>query len=347
MRVWLDALTPKQARLMTSIYRELQEEHELLVTCRSYAETEEMFLKSGVQFISLGEYGGGDLAGKLISYVERAQALLEIVSNFNPEVLISLSSPEAVRVAFGLGIKIFSLNDTPHAEHVCRLTLPLSDRIIFPEAIPPEHLIRAGACPPALIPYKGVDEVAWMKNVEPSKERPFGEDVVIIRPEESMASYLRSGLLGEVEKVIPICLKKGYRVVVFPRYPEQRKVFVRRFGDSIAVPDRIPDLAPHYHGFTMVITGGGTMAREAALAGTPAISIFPLDVKLYVNDYLAAKGFPIWRFKSGEKAIPLIEEILDDPNSFRVDVTDLLNEMEDPSSIVRRLLMYEDCRAWS
>ncbi|MGC9020659.1 MAG: DUF354 domain-containing protein [Candidatus Methanodesulfokora sp.] len=340
MLIWLDALTPKQARLMAEIAEFLEKRGEnILITCRRYAETEQMLEIKGLSYISIGGYGESRLE-KLVNYADRMIKLIEIVRERKPDILISFSSPEATRVAFGLGIKAVTINDTPHAFHVCRLTFPLSWRIIHPAAVPEELYLMNWACKESLVSYNGVDEVAWMRKAKPKEEEleklGIKGDFVIIRPEESKASYLRDET--DISTIIDVAVKMGYYVILMPRYEDQREYYSRKYGSSVKIPSYPPDAPSIYFFSSLVVTGGGTMSREAALAGTPSISIFPLNVPLYVNDYLSKMGYPLWRFYSARDAVPLVKEILSSPNRYKKDVRDLVKQLESPVEAVERVM---------
>ncbi len=341
--IWLDALTPKQARLCASIYKELKSEGlDVLVTAREYAETLQVLELEGVPYRRVGKYGGASKVSKLISYAVRAQELVREVEKLGVNVLISLSSPSAVRVAFGLGIPSITLNDTPHAFHVGRLTLPLSTRIISPLAVPKDELIKLGAEEEKIVQYDGVDEVLWVRSCKPDPNvlKNIGvqekELLVILRPPEEKAAYLSRSHMWKYPDLIRFILKKGAKVVLFPRYPEQRKIAEKIEG--LIVPKKALDTLSLYSYSSLVITGGGTMAREASMLGTPSISLFPLDYPLYVNEYLRKKGFPIYRFRKVEEAIPLISEMLENPESYRINTRPILNELESPSEPIKTIL---------
>ena len=341
--VWLDALTPKQARLCSSIYNELREEgFNLFVTARDYAETLQILELEGVPYRAVGRYGGASKSEKLIAYASRAQKLVNEVNSIELCALISLSSPSAVRVAFGLGIPAITLNDTPHAFHVGRLTLPLSTRVISPLAIPRRELIRLGAEEDSIMQYDGVDEVAWVRFHNPNpnvlKELGLEQDdlFVIVRPPEEKAAYLSNLSLGGFSDLINFIVSKGAKVILFPRYPDQRRLAEKVNG--VVIPRRATDTLSLYSYSSMIITGGGTMAREGSMLGIPSISLFPLDYPLYVNDYLREKGFPIYRFRRYEDALPLISRILEHPEDYRVNTRRLLIDMESPLEPIKSAL---------
>ncbi|MCD6348461.1 MAG: DUF354 domain-containing protein [Candidatus Korarchaeota archaeon] len=336
MRVWLDVTTPKQARLMASIAKWLGCSY--LITSKGLRESVELLEKLNVRFSKVGRYATGGLRDKLLAYAERVSSLLDIVLNFKPDVLISFSSPEAVRVAFGLSIKAVTMNDTPHSYHVARLTFPLSWRVVYPEAIPRGEMIRLGASEEVLTSYGGVDEVAWVKEFLKTHEQGERTFSVFIRPEESCASYLL-GKDGSIAlNLIKDVLEIGAEVLVKPRYPHQREAIERKYGDKVRIVEEAVDTLTLFSQLSLVITGGGTMAREAALLGTPSISTFPLNVRLHVNDYLQERGFPIWRAYKLEDAREIVRAILKDPDRFVVDTRRIVEDLEDPRVVIGRLL---------
>lgn len=335
MRIWLDAITPKQARLMSSIAKSIGGDY--VITVKGYSESVDILRKLNVKFIEVGRYSPRNLREKLIYYADRVRLLTEFAIEYKPDFLISFSSPEAVRVAYGLSIRPITMNDSPHSYYVGRLTLPLSWRVIHPAAIPKDEMIKLGASEDSLVPYNGVDEVAWVKD-RLENGVSFSRDFkVFVRPEESGASYML-GRGGFSLKLIEVIVECGAEVIVKPRYEEQAKIIKEVYGNGVTVLESTVDTLDLFSKVAMVVTGGGTMARESALLGTPSLCVFPLDIKLYVNDYLRDMGFPIWRARSYEEAASIIRAILRDPDSHVVDTRSLLRNLEDPRNVIRRVL---------
>ncbi len=333
MKIWFDVITPKQARLMASIARYLEERgYETLITSKGYRETRWVLNSLGVRYREVGAYGE-DLVSKLINYADRVRELALIVHKEAPDYLVSFSSPEATRVAFGLGIKVINMNDTPHAVHVAKLTFPLTWRLVFSKAIPEELLLSLGASKESLVPYDGVDELAWLKEVEIKEER-FDEFTVFVRMEESKASYLLHLQGSPNIRVIERLAELGVRVLAMPRYESQAE-FLKGLDVEVLSPGDTVKLFQKVH---VVITGGGTMAREAALLGTPAISTFPLDVPLYVNVYLRERGLPVWRIRSPDDVVKKVLELKDNYRDYREVAARVREEMEDPREVICRLL---------
>jgi len=222
-------------------------------------------------------------------------------------VAISFSSPEAARVAFGLGIPHYCVSDSPHAEAVCRLTIPLSEKLFTPWVIPSYAWNRYGIRPRDVVRYRALDPIVWIS----SKNNPKALDelnldltkpVVVIRTSEEFAAYLSDRSTARVSTTMDIVanildLSNGeMQLVVLPRYDEQGEKFRKRFGTRIIVPQHVIDGVSLLRASSVFIGGGGTMSAEAALLGVPVISYYPGD-QTFVEKFLVKYG--------------LIERILD------------------------------------
>ena len=137
MKIWFDILTPKQIMFFKPAINILQKQgHEVLCTSRNYREANELSRLMGLNLLMIGNHGGSDLFDKLFQSSKRIMELAKIISKFSPNLVISFSSPEASRVSFGLGINHIGFNDSPHAEAVARLTIPLLTKLFSPSVIP-------------------------------------------------------------------------------------------------------------------------------------------------------------------------------------------------------------------
>ena len=96
--------------------------------------------------------------------------------------------------------------------------------------------------------------------------------------------------------------------IVFPRYPIQEKIIRGKFNENVIIPERAVDTLSLSYYADLSITGGATMAREAAAIGTPGISYFPRA--LDVLDYIAKLGIPLYNEHQLEGAIEQTRKIL-------------------------------------
>ncbi len=315
MRALFDALTPKQARIAALLKREGLD---LIITCREYYHVRDMLELYSVNYICIGKYGETPYE-KLVEGLRRQLELVELMKSLDG--VLSFPSPDAVRTAFGLGKKSVVLNDTPHAFHVNSLTIPLSEYLIAPAAIPLEAW--RPYCPKRIETFDGLFEYMWISRHKPNigTIRRLGLEpgrYVVFRPEEAKAAYYRWDNSELRRKLVDVVRELGYVVVNVPRYDDQvieGAVNLTRAVDHL-------DLA--YYA-AAVITGGMTMATEAALMGTPALSYFP--ERLYIDTYLITKGAPLYRCARFDECVGELRKALESGKAEPL-------KLEDPSKLI-------------
>jgi predicted glycosyltransferase len=236
-----------------------------------------------------------------------------------PDLAISHQSVELCRVSFGLRIPIILTADTPYADTVNRLTIPLADTLVVSEALPERFFENFGGA--NVIQFKGVDEVAWVRDFVPTRKFNFEKPLIAVRQMESKASYALEKT-DLTEKLAKKLTSLG-NVLFLPRYDFRERKGLRimkGFVDSL-------NLAAHAD---LVINMGGTMAREAALLGTPSIVISTFTGS-YVNDYVTRRGFPLFTIDSS-KVMSYAKRYV----GRKWDVKKRLDELENPVDIIEK-----------
>ena len=132
MKIWIDILTPKQLLFSEPIVERLEKKHDILCTSREYHEVSKLSKIRHFKLIFVGKHGGKDKKSKLKASIERIEKLSNRIKKFEPDLVISFGSPEAARISFGLGIKHIMFCDSPHANAVMKLTLPLIQKLLIP-----------------------------------------------------------------------------------------------------------------------------------------------------------------------------------------------------------------------
>ena len=337
MRVWVDMNTPKQVLFLGRLADELEGRgFEVLRTARGFREVKQLLRLEGIEAIVVGGYGGPTLEGKLKASLWRASRLARIVDEWRPRVAISFSSPEAARVAFGLGIPHLCVNDSPHSEAVARLTIPLSHTLYTPACIPKEAWTRYGIEEDRVVQYRAVDPVAWLRRMRLAR-RARRRPLVVARVEEEQASYYPGGA-RVAEAVRRVAGRVDVDVVVLPRYHGQVSRLREELRGVARVPGRVVDARRLLSEAHLFIGGGGTMTWEAALMGVPSISMTPIK-GLYVEDYMVRLGL-VRRAESVEEAVELaisilsrVEEEVERQGRLAARV---MGEMEDPVEVIAR-----------
>lgn len=351
MKVWFDILTPKHVLFFEPLYRELAREgHELLITTRKYREAVEALQLKRLRFQIVGEHGGSTKIGKLVASGTRVVKLARLIEDWGPDSAISFSSPEAARVAFGLGIPHVVGNDSPHSWRVARLSIPLSRYVCSPWLIERRVWLSFGARPDGIATYRALDAAAWLKRHKPNpavlKQLSLRRDspIILLRTEESYASYLegkasdRAPVIGPVVDEI-LKLELDAQIVISTRYGRQAPVLRHRFGTKVKVVDHIIDSTSLLHYSSMFIGSGGTMTVEAALLGKPAVSCFPGPKVLYL-DWLERQGVIRTILSPRKIAKMVVDTIGTDSNRHQTTGLGarLLQRMEDPIRVVSRVV---------
>jgi predicted glycosyltransferase len=274
VKIWYDACTGKHVRYGAAIARRLRKSgHEVIFTTRKHPDTIALARIVGEKPIVVGKYRPATLNSRLEASANRIIQFSKLFRDNPPDVAISHQSVELCRTAFGLGVPIILTADTPHAKAVNKLTIPFARTLVVSEALPKRFLRYY--CPDSIIQFKGVDEVAWIKDLKPPKTSDLKKLLIVVREFETKAAYAH----GTVDRTSEIVKKlEAFGTVILLKRYSGKKEFV--------------DSARIVANADLVVSAGGTLAREAALQGVPSIVASKLG-RTYVNKYLARKGFPI------------------------------------------------------
>jgi len=273
--------------------------HKVFQVSRKYREVMDLLRLKELEAKIIGEHGGKELAGKLKASARRILELASYFEEIDPEMAVSFSSPEMARVSYGLKVPHICINDSPHAEAVARLTIPLSTKLLGPKMIPKKAWIRYGISADRIKQYNALDPWAWLKDFTPERRviQELGlsdsKPILTFRPEEEFAAYLLGKTHGKtriIQVMRQILSERGdIQIVAIPRYMEQIEALRQSMKDKIVVCDSSID-GPSLLSYTSIfIGGGGTMTAEAALLGVPTFSCYPEEPFIILR-YLVRKG---------------------------------------------------------
>src|SRR5690348_436863 len=226
-------------------------------------------------------------------------------------------------------IKHVAFSDSPHAEAVMRLSVPLVQKLLIPWVIPKNEFVRYGISKKDIIHYKAIDAAVIVR--ERSRIERIDVDrtkkTIVIRPEESEAAYI----LGKTESdsiIYEISKKdKLYNIIVLARYAIQKKRLKEKFGKKVTIMDKVVDGKSLLSITDLFIGSGGTMTAESALMGIPTISYDAAPN--YIEKYLVRIGLAK-RETNPKKISVLINKMLNDNKDSKKKARMVLNSMEDP-----------------
>ena len=251
---------------------------------------------------------------------------------FKPDLVISFGSPEAARISFGLGIKHIMFCDSPHANAVMRLTLPLIQKLLIPYIIPKKEFSKYGISEKNIVQYKAIDAVVTMKRETNEKiASPFknnNKKNILIRVEEEEAAYT-----SKSSKIIPIIQKiandyKDENIIVLGRYTKQILNLQKAVGNKVKIIKMSFDGKYLLKNTDIFIGSGGTMTAESALMGVPTISYNA--VPNIVEKFLVKK-YLIKRETNPSKISNHIKKIFElNGNQSQKRAEKIVTQMEDP-----------------
>ena len=332
MKIWIDILTPKQLLFSEPIIEKLGQKHDILCTSREYNEVKKLAKIRHFDLIFVGKHGGGDKKSKLKASIERIEKLSKKIKKFEPNVVISFGSPEAARISFGLGIKHIMFCDSPHANAVMKLTLPLIQKLLIPYVIPKKEFSKFGINEKDIVQYKAIDAVVTIqRKINQNIISPFknnNKKNILIRVEEEEAAYT-----SKSSKIIPIIQKiandyKDENVIVLGRYIQQIINLQKIMGKKIKVLKMSFDGKYLLNDTDVFIGSGGTMTAESALMGIPTISYNA--VPNIIENFLVKKSL-VKRETNPKKVSNEIKRIFvrkNDENQKRAKK--VVKQMEDP-----------------
>jgi len=325
MKVWYDACTGKHVRYGVAIAKRLRTlGHEVILTTRKHPDTLALAGLLKENFITVGRYDPTSRLSRLRQSLKRQILFCKMFEENMPDVAISHRSVELCRVAFGLGIPNISTHDTVHAEAINRLTMPLVDFLVVSNALPKRSVEGFGI--KKIFRFDGVDEVAWMRDFKPKVKYEYERPLIVVRELETKAVYAERK--EDLTRILAKKLTSLGNVLFLPRYKRQPE-------KGLIVPKEFVDSASLVSQADLVVSAGGTIAREATLQGVPAI-VVPLFGRLHVNEYLSKKGFPIFSV-SYDKVFDYGRRLLGN----RWNVRNLLESLENPVDVIERVIKEE------
>ena len=312
--------------------KKLGKTHKVLCTSRQYREVTRLAKMRKIRLILVGKHGGAEKDSKLKVSLEREVMLSKLIKKYSPNLTISFCSPDAARISYGLGIKHIAFCDSPHAEAVMRLSIPLIDRLLIPWIIPKREFTKYGITQNKIISYKAIDASIIVKNKTRTFKKVLKLDkkkTLLIRPYESEAAYAPK----KEQKMISIIQKisnefTDHNVLLLARYSSQIKKLKNKLGKKIIVLDHVVDNNEIFSLTDVFIGSGGTMTAEAALRGIPTISYNAIPN--IVENYLVKKGL-VKREVNPDKIVLLIRKLLNtNRDLIKKKAKSELKTMEDP-----------------
>jgi predicted glycosyltransferase len=287
--LWVDLANTPQVHVLVAIVRELRG-YSIYVTGFKRGETAELMRMYGLN----GEVFGSDNYNPLLkslSFASRTFRLLykapraKVLLSFENAMPIPAGKLREIKTILMLDNDLKLIGKKPLFQKIESRIKKMADIVMIPkvaEDIFSEYFEN-------VVAYPGYKEHIYIADFQPDpdflRQIPF-EEYVVLRPESLTSLYVLHNK-SLVPELLRLFERESINVVYLPRNEEEKKL-ARGFRNVYIPPKALDGLNLIYHS-KATLTGSGTMAREAAVMGVPAISFFPGERLLAVDGDLVER----------------------------------------------------------
>jgi len=281
-RIWIDLDNTPHVPFFKPIIRELEKRgYKVILTARDAFQVCELATRSGLPYTKVGRHYGKNSILKILGLIWRTLQLLPLVLRERPIMGLSHGSRSQILLCNLLRIPTVMIMDYEHAQTplLLRPRWEIVPDVLFNEDLQCKARER-------IRKYKGIKEDVYAPEFEPDPalRRQLHLDdnniIVTVRPPANEAHYhnpeSETFFVKFMERVF---LTPGVKAVLLPRNKAQenqiKASWPQWFRDSrVVIPDEAVDGLNLLWHSDLVVSGGGTMNREAAALGIPVYSIF-------------------------------------------------------------------------
>jgi uncharacterized protein len=281
VRVWVDLTNSPHVLIFAPLVERMRVRGwDVSVTARDYAQTLELLELHGIEHTVIGHHGGMSRAGKARAAAGRVAAMTRFGRGGRFDAGLAHGSTDLPMACRVLRIPNTTMFDYEYARLQHSLNCRLAQRVLIPEAIPPQRVARYGARGRRLVRYPGLKEEYYLADFRPDPEVPrsLGFDGsrigLVLRPPADAALYHRFENPLFDELLSDVGGRADVVAVVLPRTPDQARRIRGMRLPSVTVPEHAVDGHSLVAGADLVVSAGGTMNREAVVLGTPVYTTF-------------------------------------------------------------------------
>jgi uncharacterized protein len=280
-KIWIDLDNSPHVPLFAPIVEELRNRgYDVVLTARRAFQVEELTAFYGLPAKVVGRHYGKNFWLKLVGLVVRATQLLPTAVRERPALAVSHGSRSQLLVCWALRIPSLLIADYEHAK---TFALIRPTWVMVPDVIPADS-IRTDS--DRVLQYPGIKEDVYVPRFrpDPTLRSRLGlqtsDIVVTVRPPATEAHYHNPEAESLFNEVVDfLSADTNTRIIVLPRNQSQA-LFIRKTWPALIesrklfLPEHVEDGLNLIWNSDLVISGGGTMNREAAALRVPVYSIF-------------------------------------------------------------------------
>lgn len=296
-KIWIDLDNSPHVPFFVPILRELENRgHSILLTTRDRFQVCGLADYYKLNYTRIGKEHGANKFVKSAGLIWRTFQLAPLVRKERPDISLSHGSRSLILLSSLLNIPTILLFDYEYAR-MFPFIKPVMG--IAPETIDDPEIEKHFKL--GLQRYHGLKEDVYVPSFNPDSsalEKLNLKDtdiIATIRPPATEAHYHNPESEKLFEEVVNFLgANSEVRMIVLPRTDLQRKQIYRTWSTlcnegRIIIPDQVCNGLDLVWISDFVVSGGGTMNREAAALGVPVYSVFRGRVGA-VDKYLSKTG---------------------------------------------------------
>ena len=284
MRIWIDLDNSPHAHFFPPLIKRLKATgYDVMLTARRFGQVEEIAESHGLTPVIIGRHNTPHFfLTRAAATVFRGLRLAAYARQTRPAIAVNHGSRAQVIAAWLLRIPVMAIYDYEFVNS--ELFSKMATKLLVPETIPTDTLQSQHVNMSKVIRYPGFKEnvylSGWHNSPRVMDDLKLDPErlIITVRPPATWAHY--QDPFSEVLFRALVERLRGDRdaqVIVLPRTQEQGERMRSRYDMRSApfqVSDKSVDALSLMAHSDAVLSGGGTMAREAAIIGTPAYSLF-------------------------------------------------------------------------
>jgi predicted glycosyltransferase len=310
-KIWIDLDNSPHVPFFAPIIEELKKRgNSVLVTARDCFQVCELADLMRVQYKLIGKHYGKHKLLKVLGLGIRTAQLAPTVIAERPDVAVSHGSRSQLLLSAVLRVPSIVICDYEFARGLKALQ---PTWLMVPDVVAE----NGGASGNRVLRYPGIKEDVYVPRFKPDASiRGYlglqkDDLVVTLRPPANEAHYHNPESEALIEAVLDRLGKTpNARIILLPRNHKQELIIRRAWpglfdSGKMMVPAHAVDGLNLIWYSDLVISGGGTMNREAAALGVPVYSIFRGKIGA-VDRYLAQTGRLVLVERAGEVATKIL-----------------------------------------
>lgn len=280
-KIWVDLDNSPHVLFFAPIIRELENSgYRVVITVRNHAQVKDLADLFNLKYTQIGHHYGKSMILKVLGVFIRSLQMLTYVYHQKPDLAFSHGSRSQFFLSELFRIPYATAFDYEHSRSVPFVKPTMA---LMPEVIPAnlakkqiKHLVR----------YPGIKEDVYVPDFEPdgaikgelnlkssdiiATVRPPAMDAHYQSPESGKLFINVINFLGEQENI---------RIVMLPRIKSQSDFIKKEWphlfeNQKMIIPDKVVNGLNLIWHSDLVLSGGGTIIREAAALNIPAYSFF-------------------------------------------------------------------------